>query len=119
MTRIASHISFVGKNKILLAETLPILGAELERSLTKAGHSKLASQISSLRIVDRCRCEDDFCSSLYTQPKPNGGYGPGLRTIPLECAEGMLIIDVVNDVIMFVEVLYNEANRKQLLAALP
>src|SRR5262249_30769229 len=104
---------------MLLTETLPVLASELKYSLDKAGLPELALQVTALKIVDRCRCGDDFCSSFYTQPKPEGSYGPGLRTLPLECESGMLIIDVVDNVIMFVEVLYNEANRKQILAMLP
>ncbi len=102
-----------------LADTLPTLSAELAELLSKKGRPDLAAQVSSLKIVDRCRCEDDFCSSFYTQPKPEGSYGANLRTIPLESSAGMLIIDVVDDKIMFVEVLYDDANRRQLLAALP
>jgi hypothetical protein len=104
---------------MMLTKTLPVLAAELEELLTKEGRADLAVQVSSLKIVDRCRCEDDFCSSFYTQPKPEGSYGPNLQTMELDSGTGMLILDVVDGKIMFVEVLYNDANRKQLLAALP
>jgi hypothetical protein len=72
-----------------------------------------------LRIVDRCRCGDDFCASFYTQPKPKGAYGPGYRNIALTPAKGMLILDVVDGVIANVEVLYRNDIREKLLALLP
>jgi len=59
-------------------------------------------------MVRGCGCGDDFCASFYTQPKPKGAYGPGHYTLALEtAAQGMLILDVVDGVISFVEVLYH------------
>jgi len=55
-----------------------------------------------------------FCPSFYIQPKPKGSYGPNLHTIALDSGAGMLILDVVNGKMMFVEVLNNDANRKWL-----
>ena len=57
---------------MLLTEILSLLARELELLLKKQGEFELASQVAQLRIVDRCRCGDDFCSSFYTQPKPEG-----------------------------------------------
>jgi len=103
---------------MLLTETLPTLAAELEELLPSNGSSELAAQISCLKIFDRCRCEDDFCPSFYTQPKPKGSYGPNLHTIALDSGAGMLILDVVNGKMMFVEVLNNGAE-VAFLVALP
>jgi hypothetical protein len=102
-----------------LCEMLPLLSQELEQLLKNAGEGNLASQVSGLRILDRCRCGDDFCASFYTQPKPDGAYGPGHRNVLLEPAKGMLILDVVDDVIAQVEILHRDDIRKTLLAALP
>ena len=64
-----------------------------------------------------CGCGDDFCASFYTQPKPKGAYGPGHYTLALEtAAQGMLIRDVVDGVISFVEVLYPPGIRQKLIA---
>jgi hypothetical protein len=52
---------------VLLADTLPEFAVELERLLARAGEPELASQVLGLVIVDRCRCEDSFCSSFHTQ----------------------------------------------------
>ena len=79
---------------------------------------ELAAQVKRLVIVDRCRCGDDFCASFYTQPKPEGAYGLGHRSMELEPAEGMLILDLVNGTIVQVEVLYRNEIRDKLLLAL-
>jgi hypothetical protein len=103
----------------LLRDLLPLLSQELEQLLEEAGEAKLASQVSGLSIVDRCRCGDDFCASFYTQPKPKGAYGPGHRNVLLEPDKGMLILDVVNNVIAQVEILHRNDIRQTLLAKVP
>jgi hypothetical protein len=103
----------------LLSETFPQLSEELQQLLTTAGETALAAQVPELTIVDRCRCGDDFCATFYTQPKPAGAYGPGLRTIPLVPEKGMLILDVVDGVVAKVEVLYRDDIRQRLLTMFP
>jgi hypothetical protein len=105
--------------RMLLTDILPQLATELERLLKEKQEPELAAQVSTLKIVDRCRCGDDFCGSFYTQPKPTGAYGPGHRSLDLDAEEGMLIVDVVSGVIANVEVLYRDDVRKQLTSALP
>jgi hypothetical protein len=112
------HI-FRTRHAVLLTEILPLLARELEQLLKKQGEFELVAQVPKLRIVDRCRCGDDFCSSFYTQPKPEGSYGPGHRSMDLDAAEGMVILDVVAETIAHVEVLYREDIRQKLIAALP
>ena len=104
---------------MLLVDALPELALELQELLTEAGRAELASQIATLKIVDRCRCGDYFCASFYTQLKPNGRYGPGHDCLELEPAEGMLILDVVAGEIAHVELLNREGVRKRLLEVLP
>ena len=84
------------RKRELLVDMFPELSAELQQLLRVSGEHVLAQQISGLRVLDRCRCGDDFCATFYTEPKPNGPYGPGLRTLALEPMTGELIIDVVN-----------------------
>jgi hypothetical protein len=103
----------------LLIKTLPELSEELQQLLRSTGESALADQVPGLRILDRCRCGDDFCATFYVQPKPAGRYGPGLRTVPLEPKKGMLIIDVVGGTIAKVEALYRDNVRQTLLALFP
>jgi hypothetical protein len=96
------------ENPVRLTDALPELALELERLLREQGESDLAAQVSALRIVDRCRCGDDFCSMFYVRPKPKAAYGPGHRNVALTPARGMLILDVVDERIAAVEVLYRD-----------
>jgi hypothetical protein len=104
---------------MLFTHAFPQLSQELEQLLEGAGEANLAAQVAELRIVDRCRCGDDFCASFYTRPKPNGAYGPGHRNVALTPTKGMLILDVVDGVITFVELLYRNEIREKLLTVLP
>jgi len=56
-------------------------------------------------MVTRCSCGDAFCASFYTAPKPRGSYGPKHRNIALEPNDGMIILDLVDEVIVNVEVI--------------
>ena len=103
----------------LVADALPQLACELEGLLTEQGEPELAAQVPSLRIVERCRCGDDFCSTFYTQPKPKGRYGSKHHCVLLEPERGMLILDVVGGRIACVEVLYRDEVRRALQAILP
>jgi len=106
-------------NPILLRTALPSLCKELETLLERENELGLASQVAGLVVVDRCRCEDDFCASFYTQPKPDGAYGPSHRCLEVEPERGMITLDVLGETIAHVEVLYRDEIRAALLAALP
>jgi hypothetical protein len=103
----------------LIADVLPELARELEALLVKQSERDLAAQIQDLRIIDRCRCGDDFCATFYTVPRPNGSWGPGHRNVSLECERGMLILDVVDDKLTCVEVLHRDEIRQKLHKVLP
>jgi len=103
----------------LLTDLLPSFAAELRRLLTEKGESELAAQVPRLKILDRCRCGDDFCATFYTQPKPEGSFGPGHRNVALTPDEGMLILDVVAGEIACVEVLDRKEIRQKLVELLP
>jgi hypothetical protein len=98
----------------LILDVLPELAQELEALLVKQSELQLAAQVRGLRIVDRCRCDDDFCATFYTVPRPNGSWGPGHRNVSLDCKHGMLILDVVDDKLTCVEVLYRDEIRQKL-----
>ncbi|HNY42415.1 MAG TPA: hypothetical protein PKJ41_18585 [Bryobacteraceae bacterium] len=98
---------------------MPSLARELEELLVEIEEPALAAQVAGLQIVDRCRCGDDFCATFYTQPKPSGSYGPHHRNVPLTPQKGWLILDVVDDQIMCVEVLYRDEIKSVLEAAVP
>lgn len=71
------------QKQLLLADVLPAFATELRQLLTEYGEPELAAQVPGLMILDRCRCGDDFCATFDTQPKPKGGFGPGLRNVRL------------------------------------
>jgi hypothetical protein len=104
---------------MLLNSSLPNLSRELTALLLTAGEPDLAAQIGGLEIVQRCPCNDDFCATFYTAPRPAGAYGPGHRNISLEPEKGMIILDVVDERIMKVEVLYRDDVRSQLASIFP
>lgn len=104
---------------IRVIDVLPAFAAELENLLAEQGEPGLALQVRELNIVDRCRCGDDFCATFYTQPRPKGAYGPGHRNVEVSFENGILILDVVQEKIVCVEVLYRDEIKKVLHSALP
>jgi len=91
--------------KPLLHELLPALAHELEQCLLVEGENLLAGSIQTLQIFSACECSDITCGSFYTGPRPDGAFGPGHRSILLDPSNGMMILDVVDDVIRYVELI--------------
>ncbi|WP_326590931.1 hypothetical protein [Streptomyces sp. NBC_01294] len=90
----------------LVRDVFPDLTAELVRLLEEEGERELAISAHDLRMVGVCGCGDDFCQSIRTDPHPPGTpYGPGHRNVPLLPERGMLILDVVDGRIVYVEIL--------------
>ena len=106
-------------SELVLKAALPAFALELEQSLREQGRADLASQVATLPLVDRCRCEDDFCATFYTAGKPAGAYGTGHSNLEVESTEGMIILDLVDDAIRCVEVLYRPDVQKALFTVLP
>jgi hypothetical protein len=104
---------------MLLKTALPEFSEELLRLLLDASEPMLAEQVSGLRMVERCRCGDDFCSSFYTAPKPIGSYGPSHRNVALSPKSGMIVLDLVDERIMQVEVLCRPELQSRLNLLLP
>jgi hypothetical protein len=91
----------------LVCDKWPHLAAELATALREEGEIGLAEQVNTLPVVEQCDCGDDFCQSFSTAPKREGGYSLSHRNIDLSpSGPGYLILDVDNEAIMFVEVLY-------------
>lgn len=104
----------------LVAEFLPELARELEELLVKVEEPELAKQVRALRAVDRCRCTDAECGSFYTAPKPHGSWNETHRDVTLELStSGIIILDVENEAIVFVEVLNRPEVRKALGEVFP
>ncbi|MGX4735275.1 hypothetical protein [Kitasatospora griseola] len=90
----------------LLRDVFPELVDELAALLEAEGEPELASGASELRLVAQCDCGDDFCQSLRTAPhSPGRPYGPGHRCLPLPATSGTVVLDVVDDRIMYVELI--------------
>ncbi|MEU5756801.1 hypothetical protein [Streptomyces sp. NPDC047829] len=90
----------------LVREVFPELVAELTALLEDEGEGELALCARDLRLVEECGCGDGFCQSIRTADLPRGQpYGPGHRCVPLCPAAGMLILDVVDGRIVYVEIL--------------
>ena len=75
---------------LLLVNAIPDFAAEPAQSLHDQGRADLAAQVETLRLVDRCRCGDDFCSTFYIAAKPVGAFGPGHSSLEVEFQEGMI-----------------------------
>ena len=100
----------------LLSEALPEFASELEQFLRRDGEPALADQVVGLRLVDRCRCGDDFCAMFYTAPKPSGPWrNLGEHTnVEVSAKTGIVVLDLVDSRIMAVEVLYRDDVRDAL-----
>jgi hypothetical protein len=91
----------------LVSAKWPHLAAELVTALREEGEDDLADRVDSLHVLQECGCDDDFCQSFFTAPEPTGAYGPGHRNVGLSPSKpGYLILDVVDDAIVYVEVLH-------------
>ena len=91
----------------IVSEVLPKLADELIEGLDSVGRGELASQVPSLEVWGRCSCDDDFCSSFYTAALPTGSWsdeGEHENVVP-DASVGMVVLDVVDGVIRYVEVL--------------
>jgi hypothetical protein len=90
----------------LVRDAFPDLIAELITLLEGEGEGELALRAWDLRLVAMCDCGDGFCQSIHTEVHPKGRpYGQGHRCVPLSPSEGMLVLDVVDDRIMYIEIL--------------
>ncbi|MFI8813389.1 MULTISPECIES: hypothetical protein [unclassified Streptomyces] len=90
----------------LIRDAFPDLIAELIALLEDEGERELAICAWDLRLVDECGCGDGFCQSIRTADHPQGQpYGSGHRCVPLLPSKGMLILDVVDGRIMYIEIL--------------
>jgi len=102
-----------------LQEALPELADEVATLLAQDEELDLAEQVPLLRLIDRCRCGDYFCATVYTAARPKGAWGPSHENITLDPSEGMIILDVVDRKITCIEVLDRKDIRERLLRVLP
>ncbi|GAA4086938.1 hypothetical protein [Streptomyces shaanxiensis] len=98
----------------LVREVFPELVDELAQLLEEEGERELAICVRDVRMVGECGCGGDFCQSIRTADHPDGQpYGPGHRCVPLVPADGMLILDVVDGRIMYIEILERPPLRRR------
>lgn len=97
----------------------PKFASELTGLLVAHGEDRLAETVDALNVIDRCRCGDDFCATMYTSPRPSGAWGAGHRNLALDSKKGILIVDIVDQRIVEIEILYRDEIRQALLALMP
>ncbi|MFD7643539.1 hypothetical protein ACFV4P_23125 [Kitasatospora sp. NPDC059795] len=89
----------------LVRDVFPELADELVALLEGEGEAQLALGVRELRVAEVCGCDDDFCQSFRTVPHRAGQpYGAGHR-VELPAAEGMVVLDVVGDQVVYVELI--------------
>jgi hypothetical protein len=91
-----------------LVEILPQFASEIERALAQDDRVDLAEQVQTLRVMNLCGCDDAFCSSFYVGPGPRFGKWKDegdYQNILVDVRAGMVILDVVDRIIRYVEVI--------------
>jgi len=90
----------------LLSALAPEFAAELAALLSTRGEPILARSITTLPVVELCRCSDPRCASFYTVPRfaanwrwPQGG------ALDLHASAGTIRVDTAGGQIISVEVL--------------
>jgi hypothetical protein len=104
---------------LALADVLPDFAAELIRLLNAAGREDLAGQVTELPLLDRCRCSEPFCATLYAIPRPVGSWGEGFENLEIESPNGQIILDIVHGRIAAIEALDRPVLREALIRSLP
>jgi hypothetical protein len=122
-----------------LREIWPNVVDRLKASLIDDGELKLAATVEGLQVYDRCRCGADYCATVYTKPRPRGGWGPTHRGLVFWNSDAidpdtgvrigdpcispttqyMTILDVVDEEIALIEILDDHESRRRLVIALP
>ena len=102
-----------------LKKEFPDIAEEIEALLKTEGELELASQLEDLHIVDRCRCGESQCATMYTVPRPDGPWGINHDGISLPFSNGMINIDTVGKKIVCLEVLDRNKVRNKLKKLMP
>lgn len=101
-----------------LVAVIPVFAAECKQLLLEQNKVDLANQIESLNIVKRCSCTDDFCASFSTHAQSRASFGGSDRyTLDLNPEKGMILMDIADGKIIYVEVLYRDDVRSMLSRA--
>lgn len=103
----------------LLKDVIPELSHEISALLIREGEDELAEQVATLEIIDRCRCGDESCSTIYTLPRLIGKWQGEYETVDLRPVKGMITIFLHDRQISQVEILFREEIRHRLVQLLP
>lgn len=98
----------------LVREVYPELVEELALLLEDIGERYLSVSVREVRMIAPCECSDGFCQSIRTaEHEPGTPYGPGHRNVILEPEDGMLVLDVVDERIVYIEVLFKAPMKRR------
>lgn len=100
----------------LLSALAPTFSADLAQALEADGEAGLAAQVSTLRVLSICGCNEMECASFTVREMPRGV--PQVETVPLDGLDGLVNVDVASGRIVHVEVLYRRDLRDALRAGL-
>lgn len=87
-----------------LGDAMPEFAQELFCLLQNLGRADLAVQAPTLLLLRGCDCKDPFCSSFHTAPPTEERQE--IESIHLASEAGLVIVDVCNGRIVYVESLY-------------
>jgi hypothetical protein len=106
----------VNGNHRLLRHIAPKFAGELAKALTDDGYELLADQVALLELREPCGCQGKSCCSFYTGPKPSEPWakvGNHYNLVP-NVRKGLVVLDVVDGVIRYLEILDRPDIRKLL-----
>lgn len=105
----------------VLSDLFPQFAGEIAAALlADEKEADLADQLPTLEVWGRCTCDDEVCASFYTGPRSGGAWSDDgeHQNVVLSVSRGMVVLDVVDRVIRYVEVL-DRPDIKRLVAPLP
>ena len=100
-----------------LVHILPDLAKELENVLFEMGEYKLARTVDQLEVVERCRCGDSECATIYTKEETAWKGKPIKHLVP--GCDGLYEVDVYDGSIVCIEILERDDVAQILNEVLP
>jgi hypothetical protein len=105
----------VNDEQPLVRSVLPGLADRMETALRAQGEERVADQVAELRITAVCPCDQEFCGSFHTAKRPMKRWMLRGRQITLaDDGPGEVSIDVVQNEVAYVEVLFVDGVRERL-----
>lgn len=101
-----------------LIRVMPDVADELNAGFKEIGRYDLAAKVAGLELVDRCRCENEFCATFYTQPKASLAKPKEVEELIIPM-QGLMCIQLDRGQVVWVELLYRPEVREKLKILLP